>query len=175
MKRPLDKKALLSGLLIVLAAPMTVAAVTSWLSQTYSTTDLNTGAKPVTMATDNGDGTWSPVGAANPVPTTSSDGPVAGCANYRGTTATVAANSSGTTVDAGATGTVNWLAVMNTSRTYDIEIDVDTGSTRVPPLTSLTLSKYQAETADSVVVSTDCAECATGATTKVSLLACDDD
>ena len=101
-------------------------------------------------------------------------GPQASCAHYRGTTTSVSAGSSGTSIDAGATGTVYWLAVSNLSRTYDIQISADTGTFRVPPSGSVTLSNPGAATADSITVATNCTGCG-GAATNVTVLACDDD
>lgn len=101
-------------------------------------------------------------------------GPQASCAHYRGTTTSVAAGSSGTTVDAGATGTVYWLAASNLSRTWDIQLGLDTGSTRIAPGGSVTLSNPGAATADNVSVVTNCTGCG-GAATNVTVLACDDD
>lgn len=101
-------------------------------------------------------------------------GPQASCAHYRGTTTSVSAGSSGTSIDAGATGTVYWLAASNLSRTYDIQISADTGTFRVPPSGSVTLSNPGAATADSITVATNCTGCG-GAATNVTVLACDDD
>ena len=101
-------------------------------------------------------------------------GPTASCAHYRGTTTSVAAGSSGTTVDAGATGTVYWLAASNLSRTWDVQLGLDTGSTRVAPGGSITLSNPGAATADNVSVVTNCSGCGGGAT-NVTVMACDDD
>ena len=101
-------------------------------------------------------------------------GPTASCAHYRSTTTSVSAGSSGTSIDAGATGTGYWTAASNLSRTYDIEINTDTGAVRVPPGGTVTFSYPAAATPDSVTVKTNGAGTG-GAATNVTVMACDDD
>jgi hypothetical protein len=143
---------------------------------TVTTGDTNLGAKADSSATTD-TGTFSLIALTKRIATHLTrvwQGPQASCAHYRGTTTSVSAGSSGTSIDAGATGTVYWLAASNLSRTYDIQISADTGTFRVPPSGSVTLSNPGAATADSITVATNCTGCG-GAATNVTVLACDDD
>ena len=146
------------------------------VSSKLGTFNVNLGATNDTAASTD-TGTFSLIALTKRIATHLTrvwQGPQASCAHYRGTTTSVSAGSSGTSIDAGATGTVYWLAASNLSRTYDIQISADTGTFRVPPSGSVTLSNPGAATADSITVATNCTGCG-GAATNVTVLACDDD
>lgn len=156
----------------LLAVTGGAVAATGWATNyTWTYDTLKKEPVPVVMATDDNDGTWTTVKTGVGLPV---QGPTASCANYRATTTSVTAGSSGTSIDTGATGTGYWTAAKNLSRTFDIQISTDTGSVRIGPGDSVTLSKPNAATADSVTVATNCTGCG-GAATNVSVITCDDD
>lgn len=123
---------------------------------------------------------WSQLSAYSHAQSSSSggtitvSGPNAACTTIRGGVTSVSGATAATTVDAGATGTVIWTAVKSMNRTFDIEVGgISSGTFRLGPLDSVTLSKSGASTPDFVTVGTTCSGCPSTAT-NVSIIACDD-
>lgn len=156
---------------------LVVASSTSASGPERSMT-INIGEKADTSATTD-TGTFSLIALTKRIATHLTrvwQGPNASCAHIRGSGLTaLAANSSGTSIDAGATGTGYWSSVLNANRTFAIDLTDDTGSTIIPPLGSFTWSIAGAATPDSATVKSNCAACSTGAASYVAITTCDDD
>lgn len=159
------------------AVPVTSSTPLPVTATVASGSNVDMGAKADSSATTD-TGTFSLIALTKRIATHLTrvwQGPTASCATIRAGVTAVNGSTAATSVDAGATGTGYWTAVKNMSRTFDIEVGgISSGTFRIGPLDSVTLSKPAAATPDSVTVGTNCSGCPSTAT-NVSIIACDDD
>lgn len=158
-----------------LLAAGSATAATGWLTNyTWTSDTLRKEPAPVVMVTDDDDGTWTTVKTGKGI--SSAGGCSGSCATpiaFNGTLSAV--GSSGTAIDAGATGTVRYLAFKNDS-SFKIQLtepSPGSGTLNLMGHESVCLSVDGAGQADNVTAITNCSGCGGGAVA-YSGIACDD-